>query len=125
MVVHRVNADGLVAPQLEHTGTEQRDLVEMEDVEVLAREDLLQPSALERRTAREVGGDRREAPYPAAKRVDANVGVVRKLAGRRRPRQGLERVDAVDDRDPMTAPGEFVREVVDEHAVAAEVVGRI
>ena len=124
VVVGRVELER-VAAEVENAGAEQRHQMEVDDVEPLAREDPPQLGQFQPGPAGQIRHERRERPGTALQAMHGHVLVLRELTSWRRLRQRPERIDAVDDRDPMATLRQLVREPIDVHRLAAEVVRRV
>ena len=127
VVMDRVELDPI--SQCEDAGpADQRDVVEMNDVEALGQ-DRLDRRALDDRPSRLVREERRSERPAALQLVNGHTGGLHDGRGSGRRAKGAvadpPRIGVVDHFDFASAPGQRVHEVADVIAVTAEVARRI
>ncbi len=127
MFVRGVELDviAVVRLQPQHARAEQRDIVIVNDVELLAVEDLENLAGLRPWVSRLLRDQRRQDPQPAAQAVHGDVGMVNERRLRLAFRQRPVAIDAMNDIDFVTPPRQRVRQPRDKDGVAAEAIRRI
>ena len=93
----------------------------MNDVEP-PLEDLCNTSRLEKGETGLVGRDRREETEGARQAVHGHIGVVFVALLRLQACKETVGIDAVDDLNPVSAPGQLIGEMMDEDSISPEVV---
>src|SRR5579862_8209472 len=125
MIVRGVEFDRVgAAPEPQHFGAEQRDIVKMDYVGPALPHDRVERGALQIGTSGLMRQQRRQESVPAAQTVDGNPRRIIRDRIRSGGTERLVRIDAMNDVDLMAPTGERLGETIDIDAVAAERVGR-
>ena len=123
VVVCRVELHAVAVAQNPRPADERHEM-EVDDVEARPLEQTPQLGRLRSRRAGEIRDDRGDRPEHVPEPLDGHSRRVRKLSSRLRLREHFERVHAVHDGHLVPAVSQLVREVIEEHRLAPEVVRR-
>jgi hypothetical protein len=109
----------------QHTRTEERHEVEMNDIELPRREDAIEVTRLQTRLTGEIADQRGNKTQRTLECLHRDVWVVGEVASR--PIGGAQSigVDTVDHGDPVSTSREGVAESIQVHRLTPEVVRRI